>query len=90
MSSKARVTPKLLKMESSSDYRKTENGGTSSSSVPANGDISGRVVFGTGEIEGKYSWPNLLFCYIVDQSKPCSYVMYFCRQAASVFSGVVK
>ncbi|KAL6175313.1 hypothetical protein ACLB2K_051954 [Fragaria x ananassa] len=40
-------------MESSSDYRKTENGGTSSSSVPANGDISGRVVFVTGEIEGK-------------------------------------
>nr|XP_011465397.1 PREDICTED: kinesin-4 isoform X3 [Fragaria vesca subsp. vesca] len=40
-------------MESSSDYRKTENGGTSSSNVPANGDISGRVVFGTGEIEGK-------------------------------------
>ncbi|KAK9926284.1 hypothetical protein M0R45_023524 [Rubus argutus] len=40
-------------MNSSSDYHKNENGGTPSSSVPANGDIFGRVVNGNGETEGK-------------------------------------
>ncbi|KAM5571151.1 kinesin-like protein KIN-14P [Rosa sericea] len=40
-------------MDSSSDNHKTEKGGTSTSSVPANGDMFGRVVNGTGETEGK-------------------------------------
>ncbi|PRQ21339.1 putative calponin domain-containing protein [Rosa chinensis] len=40
-------------MDSSTGNHKTEKGGTSTSSVPASGDMFGRVVNGTGETEGK-------------------------------------
>ncbi|PRQ40481.1 hypothetical protein RchiOBHm_Chr4g0436491 [Rosa chinensis] len=56
-------------MDSSSGNHKIEKGGTLTSSFPANGDMFGRVVNGTGETEGKDSWPNPLFRYIVNQSK---------------------